>query len=75
MNNNEVRYLLEAIFASAVRPYPFPKGSEVDPRYAMALGFVAGAASEGLHAVAENRPMRLTNIVTDLAHHATKGDK
>lgn len=72
MNNNEVRYLLEAIYESALRPYPFVEGDDVDARYCIALGLVAGAASEGLRAVAEDRMMRLNNIVTDLAHHAEK---
>jgi len=63
MTNDEVRALLERLRSDALSPYPFPDGSEIDPRYAMALGLIGGIATDALAAVAEDRPLRITERV------------
>lgn len=60
MSDDEVvRNILLAIRFLALTPYPFAEGTQTDPRYAIALGGIAGFVEEALTAVAEDRKMRL----------------
>jgi hypothetical protein len=59
MTNDEARTLIERLRAEALAPYPLPSGSDVDPRFALALGLIAGTATEALAAEREGRPMQL----------------
>ena len=57
MNNEQTRKLLRIIRRLALIGYPAEQ--PIDPRYAMALGMVAGVVDEACKAVDENRPMRV----------------
>jgi hypothetical protein len=39
--------------------HPYPPGTILDDRYAMAFGLIAGVCTEAIQAVQQNRPMRL----------------
>jgi hypothetical protein len=61
--DDEVRAWLQRVFRDVFHDtYPLPDGVVLDPRYAMSLGFIAGAAHEALQAVAEDRQL-LTNAL------------
>lgn len=54
-DNDDARVILLNIRRMALELYPFPKGSTVDARYAMAFGLIAGLCTEAVHAVNQNR--------------------
>lgn len=47
---------LHQIRWTALKNYPYPPGVEVDDRYALAFGIIAGICTEALDAVKEDRP-------------------
>jgi hypothetical protein len=60
MSDNVVaERLLSTIRDVAIGVYPFPEGSDVDARYAMAFALIAGVTTEALTAVHDGRPMSL----------------
>lgn len=58
-DNAQARHSLQLIYNICLEQYPFKDGSQLDPRYAMALGLIAGTAHEALSAVDEDRQMRV----------------
>lgn len=54
-DNDDAKRLMLEIGRLAVKDYPFPQGSTIDARYAVALGLIAGICSEAIHAVQQNR--------------------
>jgi len=55
-DNREARTVLSAIRDLALSLYPFPDGTQVDQRYAMALGIIAGCAYQALNAAEGDIP-------------------
>jgi hypothetical protein len=55
VTNEEVKVLLRECYDRLTSVYPFPEGSDIDPRLAITIGFVAGAIVEGLAAEREDR--------------------
>ena len=58
MTNDQVREMLRAVQKLLVSPYPFPDDTDVDERFAYAMGYAAGVISEALAAEKEGRPIR-----------------
>ena len=55
IDNDDMRHILLSIWRMAREPYPFPEGSAIDPRYAMALGLIMGICVEAVQAVQQDR--------------------
>jgi hypothetical protein len=55
VDNDDVKTMLLNVRRQVLEPYPFPEGSQVDPRYAMAIGLIAGICSEAVKAVQQGR--------------------
>lgn len=58
IDNFDCKQILLTIQRMAREPYPFPEGSTVDDRYAMALGLIMGICVEAVQAVQQNRQAR-----------------
>ena len=56
-SNDDLINFLNFIHGGVSASYPL--GDDIDPRVAMTLGLILGAASEGLEAVDQNRKIRL----------------
>lgn len=59
MDNKDAKHLLLQVRRMCLEPYPFKEDDDVDTRYCLALGLIAGTCTEALQAVAQDRPMRL----------------
>lgn len=58
MDDDDAKVLLLHIQRLALEHYPFPEGTAIDPRYAMALGLIAGTCREAIQAVQQDRKAR-----------------
>lgn len=58
MDDADAKVLLLNIRRMALEHYRFPEGTVIDPRYEMALGLIAGACTEAIQAVQQNRKAR-----------------
>jgi len=56
--NSEVLAFLLDIKAKVKEAYPFPADTDIDSRFAFALGIILGVAEEAVTAVANKRKMR-----------------
>lgn len=60
LSNDYFKALLEVIKRQTFSDiYPIPAGLNLDTRYIMACGMIAGMASEAIEAVREDRPLRI----------------
>ena len=58
LTNDQVREMLRVVHRLLLSPYPFPDDTDVDERFAYALGYAAGVIGEALAAEREGRPIR-----------------
>jgi len=61
--NDDARACLQRIIDEILAFYPFPLGSKIDPRYAIAMGAVLGGAHEGLASVRDDRKVRFGEML------------
>jgi len=62
MDDDDAKHILLSIRRSVLEHYPFKNTGPdrfVDARYAMTFGLIAGLCTEGLQAVAQDRPIRI----------------
>jgi len=59
LSNDDAKELLLAFRSSILGIYPIRGPSDVDTRYALAIGLILGVANEALSAVKEDRPMNV----------------
>jgi len=55
MDNDDAKHVLLNVRRAVLEGYPFPAGSTVDMRYAMAFGLIAGLCTEAVQAVQQGR--------------------
>lgn len=59
MDNEDAKHVLLSVRRMVLEGHPYPPGTILDDRYAMAFGLIAGVCTEAIQAVQQNRPMRL----------------
>lgn len=74
MTNDDVRALIGDCYDRLMSAYPITDNS-VDPRLAMAIGFAAGALSEGLAAEREGRQVRTDSLGSGLQETFTEEER
>jgi len=57
MDNDDAKHVLLSVRRMVLEDYPYPPGTAPDARYCLAFGMIAGMCTEGLQAVAQDRPM------------------
>jgi hypothetical protein len=55
MDNEDAKHVLLSVRRMVLAGYPFPTGSTIDPRYAMAFGLIAGICTEAIQAIQQGR--------------------
>jgi hypothetical protein len=58
MTNDQAARLIRGIYEIAMAVHPANDKDDIDSRYIMTLGLIAGAAIEALNAVREDRTLR-----------------
>jgi len=59
LSNADAREMLSAFRSSILGIYPIKGPSDVDDRYALAMGLILGIVTEAIKAVEDNRPMNV----------------
>jgi hypothetical protein len=59
MDNDDAKHVILSVRRMVLEGYPYPAGSTLDDRYAMAFGLIAGLCTETIQAIQQNRPIRL----------------
>lgn len=72
MDNDDAKHVLLNVRRMVTAGYPFPKGSDVHPIYAMAFGLIAGLCTEALQAAAQGRKANFV-IETSRAEYDVHG--
>jgi hypothetical protein len=57
MDNDDAKHVLLTVRRMVLEGYPYPKGTTLDDRYALAFGLIAGMCTEAIQAVSQNRPV------------------
>ena len=65
MDNEDAKHILLSVRRMVLDDYPFPPGSKLDDRYAMAFGLIAGVCTEAIQAIQQERPMRVGPFIPE----------
>lgn len=60
MDNDDAKHTLLTVRRMVEKGYPYPPGSDLDPRYAMAFGLITGIVIEAIQAVQQDRKASFT---------------